>query len=172
MPETPEFSRPFSLARLGAGRETQSLSASDAECAAVAERLGLVSLRSLSAEVTVTANPTAGVVDVGGALQARFTRLCVVTLKPFEQTLQEPLAQRYSLDSASGDVPVEIHPDAPDPLPDEGLDLGEEVVQHLSLVLDPYPRAPGAELPDSASDESANPFADLAVLRKGTKTPK
>ena len=41
------------------------------------------------------------------------------------------------------------------------LDLGEAAAEQLALSLDPYPRAPGAELPEVATEAEANPFAAL-----------
>jgi hypothetical protein len=65
-----------------------------------------------------------------------------------------------------------VDPEADDPpevLPAEGLDLGELVVQELAVVLDPYPRAPGAEVPaefqPSEAEEVKGPFAALAALK-------
>ncbi|MEO1190226.1 MAG: YceD family protein [Pseudomonadota bacterium] len=162
-----EFSRPFNLARLGSGQERHRLTAEAAECEAVADRLGLDGLHSLTAEVTVTAEPASQTLAISGWLEADVTRTCVVTLKPFRHQLHEPLAQRYSLTAeaeAEGEV-ADIDPEQPDPLPDEGLDLGEEVVQHLSLALDPYPRAPDAQLPVAAQDPAAKPFAALSAWK-------
>ena len=64
--------------------------------------------------------------------------------------------------------------DEPEPIADGRIDLGEAVVQQLAIALDPYPRAPGAELPAQYSAEEANgsrddavtPFAALGRLRK------
>jgi hypothetical protein len=57
----------------------------------------------------------------------------------------------------------------PDDLPAEAgaVDMGEALAQQLSLALDPYPRAPGAELPAEATDGGAHgPFAALAKLKR------
>ncbi len=169
MPGTSEFSRPVDLERLGAGREEVAVTASAKECQALAERLGLVAVRSLSAELSVEAKPTLGLVTVEGRLKALVTQTCVITLAPFDQRLEESFRQDYSLTAAEEDEdPESLDLDQPEPLPQGGLDLGEEVAQQLSLALDPYPRAPGAELPASAEDSVANPFAALARLKQGT----
>ena len=53
------------------------------------------------------------------------------------------------------------------------IDVGEAVAETLSLSLDPYPRAPGAEEALEAagvkSEEEAGPFAALAGLRDKLK---
>jgi hypothetical protein len=49
------------------------------------------------------------------------------------------------------------------------LDLGPIVMEHFVLAIDPYPRAPGAELPDGgegAADSPDSPFAVLARLKE------
>jgi len=48
-----------------------------------------------------------------------------------------------------------------EPLPAGILDIGEAVAQQLSLVLDPFPRAPGATAA-SPGEALASPFAALA----------
>jgi hypothetical protein len=60
--------------------------------------------------------------------------------------------------------------DEPEPIVEGRIDLGEAVVQHLAVNLDPYPRAPGARLPDLATEDGPvreNPFAALQRLRDG-----
>jgi len=62
--------------------------------------------------------------------------------------------------------------DPPDLLSGPTIDLGAIAVEHFLLAIDPYPRAPGAELPaeaaDPSPDSSDSPFAALARLRGGT----
>jgi hypothetical protein len=40
--------------------------------------------------------------------------------------------------------------DEPEPLEGDRIDLGEIVAEELALAIDPYPRAPGAELAAAA----------------------
>ncbi|MGD9801132.1 MAG: hypothetical protein AB7V02_11105, partial [Parvularculaceae bacterium] len=56
-----------------------------------------------------------------------------------------------------------------EPLDGDEIDLGELLVQHLSLALDPYPRKDGAEslLETYRNAATASPFAGL----KGLKDP-
>lgn len=57
--------------------------------------------------------------------------------------------------------------DAPEPLIGGGVDLGEIATEFLILGLDPYPRKPDAIFQLApAGDDSANPFAALAALKK------
>ena len=55
-----------------------------------------------------------------------------------------------------------------EPLEGDEIDLGELLVQHLSLALDPYPRLEGAEslLPEYRTATLSSPFAALKDLKK------
>jgi hypothetical protein len=89
---------------------------------------------------------------------------CVVTLDPVLQRIDEPVAWRLlpaGMEPSDGD-------DDPDDIETEAsvADLGEALAQQLSLALDPYPRAPGAEVPEAyRPDGASGPFAALARLR-------
>jgi len=174
MTDALEFSRPFALERLGAGRAEVALEASARECEALARRLDLPSVRSLRADVTVEAKPDLGLLVIEGQFQAVVEQVCVVTLMPFEEKIAETFKQHYRLGAAEDDEEEgdQLSPEAPEPLPEDGLDLGEEVTQQLSLALNPYPRSPGAELPEGASEPKASPFAALSSLRRPTRSKK
>lgn len=160
----PEFSRPFAIESLGHERVTRRLEASPAERAALARRFGLLALDRLEAEVTLRW-AAGGVLRLEGRLRAEATQRCVATLEPVPQSIDESFSVAYSrqagAEQAAGDEEAGLHPDAPEPLPAEGLDLGEEVAQALSLALDPYPRAPGASPELPADEEGGGPFAAL-----------
>ena len=85
---------------------------------------------------------------------------CVVTLDPVEAEIGEPFdivfAQPSYQASEAGEV-LDPESDLPEPLPPEGLDLGEVVAQQLALALDPYPRSVTA---DEALREVAGPEGD------------
>jgi hypothetical protein len=75
---------------------------------------------------------------------------------------------------AAGGVEIEIDPDVdvPEPLGEDGLDLGEVAAEEMAVALDPYPRAPDAdavlaEVAARAAEEDRGPFAVLAPLHRG-----
>lgn len=170
MTPAPEFSHPVEASRLRAAGERIDLAASPAECAGVAVRLGLDAVGALAASVQLT--PVgAGVVTAAGTIRARLTQTCVVSLEPFEQTLEVPLRLAFR-PSSEADLAADqtIDPEAEDEVPYEGgrFDLGESVVETLALALDPWPRRPGAALhvpPQEAPKDG--PFAALARRRRG-----
>lgn len=172
---TNEFSRIVTPDRLGGPTVTESLEASPAEREAVARRLDILAVDRLTAQVTVK-SVGHQLFRVQGRWQAEVQQACVVTLEPVAQSLDGEFEASYEADAAPGDESdVVIDPEAADPaeiLPEEGIDLGELVVQELSVALDPYPRAPGAEIPAEYRppevEENDGPFSALKVL-KGDK---
>jgi uncharacterized metal-binding protein YceD (DUF177 family) len=169
---TPEFPRPV---RLGPDPREVALEATPTECAALAKRFGILGIGALSARLRLVPEP-GGTVRVRGTLAASVEQLCVVTLEPVTQAVEAPVDLRIL---GEGEVPADDDPDSPDEIESAGgvADLGEAVAEQLSLALDPYPRAPGAELPPSlrSGPETGepeepgrpNPFAKLARLREG-----
>ncbi len=68
---------------------------------------------------------------------------------------------------------LHVDPEADDPpelLEGSSIDLGTLALEYFVLAIDPYPRAPGAELLAEAADppesESDSPFAALAALQR------
>jgi uncharacterized metal-binding protein YceD (DUF177 family) len=153
--------------------------------AAVARRLGLLSLPALSAELILTRDGAA--VRVGGHFSARVVQACVVSLEPVETALRDavegwfadpsaaiPLARarRDRVAERSGrEYRMLEEADDPEPLgPGGTIDLGELVTQHLALALPTHPRAAGAgEGGEDAPDIPTvpNPFVALAAWREG-----
>lgn len=169
MTPVPEFSRPIEVARLAPGGEAIALVATAGECAALARRFGLEALAELAA--TLSLSPGAGgVVAASGSLRARFTQRCVVTLEPFEQTLEIPVQLVFRPATAADRAADQtLDPEAEDELPyEEGwFDLGEAVAETLALALDPWPRRPGAVFEPPPEPPAAGPFAALARLGRG-----
>lgn len=171
----PEFSRPVQVALLPARVTRQSIAAEPGECVALVERLGLVELKSLSAKLSL--EPLAGgKVRVNGRLTAEVVQGCVVTLAPLEASVTDEFELTFGPPDAEMDDGDEIElswdsEDPPDPIIDGCIDLGEVVVEHLALALDPFPRAPGAAFepppePENPPDDRVKPFAVLATLRQ------
>ncbi|HEX4261955.1 MAG TPA: YceD family protein [Acetobacteraceae bacterium] len=146
----PEFSRPLSLARIGAG-QTVAIEATPAERTGLAKRLQIPELPALDCSFVL--RPVAsGVVEAEGVLRARVVQECVVSLDPFEATVEERFALRFVPEGRESPT---IDPDATDevPYPGNTIDLGEAAAEQLALALDPYPRKPGVALPEGVETE-------------------
>lgn len=168
----PEFSRPVDVARIGSVETVQEISATPAECGALAQRFGLLGLARLEARVRLRRTPAGHRLHVAGHISADVTQACVVTLESVDNRVEEDFAVVYGELEEGGDISVDVDEDsAVEPLPEGPLDIGEAVAQELALALDPYPHAPGAALESPSGTEQApterpNPFQVLANLRK------
>ena len=173
-----EFSRPVPLEELRGGLVRRTIEATEEERGGLARRLGLAAISGLTAEVTLESRKSGKIVVIAGRFEAEVTQTCVVTLEPLPRNLSESFTLRLAPEPEPGDAEiVDIDPvteDEPEPIEGDMVDVGELVAQHLSLALDPYPRAEGASLDAEAlaasggSDdtaEPAGPFAKLARLK-------
>ena len=160
---TPEVSRPLALDRVGPAGYEALVQADPAELPAVAARLGVPAVHSLRCAFRLR-RVGGSVIEAQGDLTASLTQQCVVSLDDFESLLNERFLVHFVPAGSEDDDP---DPDAPDQIPFEGsmVDLGEAAVEQLALVLDPYPRRPGAELPAEAAEQVQGAFAALAALR-------
>lgn len=154
----------------------RAVTASPAERAAIAAAFGLLDLRALSAEIELFRGRK-DAVTIEGRVTAEITQACVVTLDPVDQSIDEPFALRLvpneeapAVSTTGGEIVVDaLGDDPPDAYSGDRLDFGAIVLEHFALAIDPYPRAPGAELPGAANDtpEDESPFAALAALKHG-----
>lgn len=166
------FSRPVKVDALPRDGLMQTVEATPAERAAIAEQQGLVDVAGLTA--TFLLKRTGKGVRVTGAIHADVTQTCVVTLEPFPVTLDEPVDVRFArpAEERSGrrsevETLALDAEDPPDPIVGGRIDLGALAVEFLALALDPYPRKPGAEfiLP-LEEPPPASPFVVLAEIAK------
>lgn len=169
------------------GDESFDVSPNDAQAKAIAARLSLLSLDSLTASGAV--HNRAGKFHLTGSLTASVTQECVVTGEPvrseitdefegwfidhdtavsFAKVRQEKLKQ-----NAHAETPILDERDDPESLIDGHIDLGEQIVQFLSLSINPYPHAEGADYPIKEGDKEAmseirkNPFSVLKDWKDG-----
>ncbi len=175
MSAAPILSRSVDVATIGAGGVERRFTASAAERDALAKAYGLREVRAFAADLTAT--PKAGAIVVEGRVTADIVQSCVVTLEPVEQVIDEPVEIRFARADADtlppkpgAEIRIDLDAaDPPDPLLGPSIDLGAVAEEYFALAIDPYPRAPGAELPaglgGAAEDRSDSPFAALAALR-------
>ena len=149
---------------------------------AVAKRLGLHNIDQLKVELSLQRNSISKAVHVQGQINAKLCQKCVVTTEPVEEIINEQFeawfaepneavsfekARRERMSQREReDQPMLDEVDEPELIIDGKIDLGELVIQHLSLALVAYPRKDGAhyENPEKETDEvyaADNPFAKL-----------
>ncbi|MCR5875757.1 DUF177 domain-containing protein [Phenylobacterium sp. J426] len=149
-----------------------ALAPDETERAAIAKRLGLRSLPSLTADVTV--KPWLDGAEVSGRFDAVVEYVCGVTLDPFEQAVSGevfarvvPPGSENAPDPEVGEMELDLEADdPPDVLTSDAIDVTEYVVEHLSLELDPFPRKPGATFDYQPPQEEESPFAVLRKLQE------
>ncbi len=160
-----ELERLFPLDRLGARAEEVVVEADAAERAALARRYAIPAVERLLCRFRLR-RAAPGIIDADGELEARVVQTSVVTLEDVAQDVVEAFQVRFV---PAGQESDDDDPDSPDEIPYEGtvLDLGEAAAEQLALALDPYPREPGAAVPEGEEGTAQTPFATLARLRKG-----
>ena len=150
------------------------LTTTAAERDAVAAHLDILGVKKLTFQGEITPQGR-GDWHLNGKLGATVVQECVATLAPVTTRLDEDVRRVYAADfdfpqEAEAEMPED---DAVEPLP-QTLDLGQVMVEALSLALPPFPRAPGAELGQvlaagagiaPMTDDDAKPFAGLGALR-------
>jgi hypothetical protein len=166
------WDKPIKLHELSRGPLRLKLEPDEAQRAAIAKRLGLRGLPSLSADLTL--KPWLDGAELTGRFKAVVEQICGVTTDPFEETVKGDIDIRVVPEGSEHAAPVEggeldpDAPDAPDLLEGDAVDAAAYVIEHLALELDPFPRKPGATFEYQPPEEEASPFAALAKL----KTPK
>jgi uncharacterized metal-binding protein YceD (DUF177 family) len=148
------------------------LAASPHELGEIARRLGLEAVEELTARLAARRWGRGGA-TVEGSLAARVVQLCVITLEPVASDIAAEVSEKFvPVSSTPREVLIDIaDPDDAEPFSNGEIDIGQLVVDTLAGALDPYPRAPGAEVELPAGetpggdDDSASPFAGLARLK-------
>ncbi|NTU76919.1 MAG: DUF177 domain-containing protein [Alphaproteobacteria bacterium] len=172
-----ELSRPLPVDKISAGGMIENLVASPLERQALAQRFDLLDLPKLEAELNIDL-ARGRMVAVTGTLTADVVQQCVVTLEPVAAHIEDKIdilfASAKMLDVGAGMPHTDLgDEEAPEPIVNGIIDLGELVAQHLAVALDPYPRKKGAMLPNLNAETKAvngnNPFAKLAASKEKAK---
>lgn len=169
----PELSRPLKVERIPLGGIEERIVATPQEREALAKRFGLLDLPQFEAFLNVD-RAEGQMVAVTGTLKAEIVQQCVVTLEPLPQRVKDTINVLFSpphllkkdREGPLGDLG---DAEAPEPIENGMIDLGELAAQHLATAMDPYPRKEGAELgrvevsgpSDTAEIKPLNPFAKL-----------
>lgn len=149
--------------------QTVIVEASPAERQALASLHGLPTIAALTATLRLEPAGSGGA-RVTGAVHGQLTQTCVVTLEPFEATVDEAVDVRFAPEEegAAHGAPGETlslslaDEDDPDPVIDGKIDLGGLTAEFFALGLDPYPRKPGIIFePTEGAGDNSSPFASL-----------
>lgn len=164
------WDKPVKLHELSRGPLRLTLEPDAAERAVIAKRLGLKSLPSLTAQVTV--KPWLDGAEISGRFKAVVEQVCGISLDPFEEPVEGEIDVRAAPAGSSnvtategGELDLDVDaPDPPDILESDVLDVAGYLVEHLALELDPFPRKPGVTFDYQPPEEETSPFAALKKL--------
>lgn len=153
--------------------ELFELSADEAECDAVAQRLGLQALTRLEARAML--HRKGQVVHAEGRVLASLDQDCVITGEPVPAHVDEAFELIFTPEPEVGrsEEEIELGKADCDVVFHDGstIDLGMAIADTLALALDPFPRSAGADaaLKEAGvlTEDEASPFAVLAKLRDG-----
>jgi hypothetical protein len=157
-----EFSHPLQVDRIPNLGSRDRLTADEKECTALAHRLNIPKLHSLSGFLT-SAPWRGGGVKITGPLKAEFDQVSVVSLETFRSSLNVEIERYFMpphIDTIATDEDVDI-------IQHGIIDLGEIMAETMALELDPYPRKPGEVFEDIQEDvepEKISPFTGLSKL--------
>jgi uncharacterized metal-binding protein YceD (DUF177 family) len=173
--QTPEqpWSLPLAIHEVPETGRHVELSADSNVRAAIAKTAGLRDLPRLTAVFDVSRD-AGDHLRVVGQVSATVGQVCVVTLEPIENDIEEVIDLTFAPASAGPGKP------APDTQPEIGareppeslvggkVDLGAIATEFMLLAIDPYPRKPDAVFePPEIPDDRGQAFAALAALKKG-----
>jgi len=171
-----EFSNVLNVESLGETAKRIHLDADEAACSALAARFDLASVESLAGDLIVERVKGGDLIRVSGRMTASITQSCVVTGASVPAEIEESVDERFGPPRGT-EVEVEVTidvEDPPEPIIESGIDLGEIISQYLGVAIEPYPKAPGAEIPqryqaekDEVLETPKNPFEILATLKRG-----
>ena len=165
-----DFEQRLPLDRIRDG-DRIDLSADAEECAAIADRLDLLSLDRLEAHAVLSRSGQE--IRARGRLKASLEQACVATGEPVPERIDEPFDLLFSPAPGGTEPEEEVELDSGDldTIFHDGMaiDLGRQIADTLALAIDPYPRSADADtaLKEAGvmSEEEAGPFAALAALK-------
>lgn len=180
-----EWSHLVEIDEVGGEPKTYEFKATEQERIDLARRMGLISVKSAHASVTVQ-RVSGGLIHAMGIVRADLTQSCVVSLGPVPAKIEDEFEgwfgdkdkalsfakARNEREAKKTHSELEILEESvdPEPIVNGKIDLGELATQYLSLALDPYPRAEGVSsqyiVPEGAKDQEGaelrrNPFEAL-----------
>jgi uncharacterized metal-binding protein YceD (DUF177 family) len=156
---TPELSRFLPLTRIKPGLEMR-VTAKAAELTALAARMNIPQLRSFDCVFLLTPE-TAGHIRARGQLRAEVTQNCVLSAENFDSRIEEEFSLIF-VPEGTERVDFDLETEDEVPYARDGIDFGEAAAEQLALCLEPFPRKPGASLPES---EAVSPDGAVTITR-------
>lgn len=169
------FSYKLGVGHLSANPVHVTLDADERERLGLANRWGVSSVESVTADLDLSRWKRDGV-RVKGTIEAHITQACVVTLDPVASIIDDKIDALFVPDGSRlarvetsdiGEMIIDAEgPDAPETFQGDAIDVAQICEEFIVLSINPYPRKEGAELPPAADgqveDEPVeSPFSGL-----------
>lgn len=177
------------VARIPQGGLAIDFVADEKQRLALAERLGILSVRRLSARLAARHWRAEGIA-IEGRINAEVEQESVVTLAPVRQVIDDPFQMTFVPDDSAmarlarpDEIELQIDPEAEDP-PEmffgSVIDLGPYLSEAVALGLDPYPRERDAVFtpvdtdpePPEAEPSPFSVLVDLQAKRAAKDDPE
>lgn len=162
-----EMSRVYDLGLPWALKQNQKIVATPEECQAITRRFNILRVNEVTAEITISPEYEDQCFKVTGELCAKVSQACVLSFEPVEEIIQTPVNIKIRLSPQEEDREDHLSEDIEYAL-ETKVDIGELLLQYLSLSLNPYPRKEGASIKSSGfhKTQEENPFAILSSLKR------
>jgi uncharacterized metal-binding protein YceD (DUF177 family) len=167
----------YAAATIATSSHSEERRATEAERVGLAKALDILSCEDLVARYEI--EPLGGGrFLLRGDVEADVTQACIVTVDPVPAHLSDRFTVEFrpeaevTGDNDAGEREI-LSGDDIEPIEGGRIDAGRIVFEHISAVLDPYPRKPGAEFDwrDPKAEEDAKAGGAFAALAK-LKQPK
>lgn len=158
----PELSYVIDIEKITISQATYVIEANQKERHLIATRLNIASLNSLKAELVVQ-KKSSSTLCVEGKVEAQVTQYSSHTLETLDQDVMFSVKELFLIvsEEKQGDIDISLEEEA-EPLSESILDLGELVIQCLSLQLQPYPKGDQSHYLDYIEDQATqSPFQKL-----------
>lgn len=186
-----EWFYPIDADTIPAAGRTLTIQAAPDNLTAIAERIGVMKVASIGATLHLQPQHSGHILYISGHFKADIVQECVTTLEPVASHIEDNFEAWYAdhdralpfsrvqhqikITEEGEEIQMLEEKDDPEPLIDGQVDLGEVVIQFLSLAVNPYPRkadAPIIENVTLAPEENKaattlrpNPFSALKNWR-------
>jgi len=171
----PPIERLYDLNRLSEAGYEAAIELAPDELAKLARWVDVIGVGRFEGRVSLTRLSSTRF-NYAAHLEADIVQACTVTLEPvsaklsldFTRALHLVPQVKKMLDFSGELSPAAGDADVPEEIDNTRFDLAAPLFEEFSLVIDPYPRAPGVafDAPADAEDRPENPFAVLGKLKE------
>ena len=145
-----KFSKCLSVDKITEAVSSFNFSATDEDCNATAERLGILAVHKFEARLKVNKIPTLKAILVEGRIKAKIEQACILSNEGVVETVNDTfqsyfVASKEDVERLEENDPAFLDEDI-DVIDGDNIDVAELVTQYLSIFINPYPRKAGLDI--------------------------